>query len=219
MTKKQINTILIIIYSLVALFYSFLRHLVYDYNFSFLIKSIPMTTLIIMTLINVESKYKPLLVISLLFSLAGDIVLDIDRERLFMIGLVVFLIAHIIYIVLFLKSSIISKKSIPLIIPVIIYSLALLWLFRNIEGFMKYGVFLYIIIISAMTCAAAFFRNNRKGIISLLPFIGAVVFMISDTVIALNKFLIPFEFYYMINLSTYFLAQLLIVSGFVYEKS
>ena len=74
-------------------------------------------------------------------------------------------------------------------------------------GAMKYPVILYILVISTML----FFGINVDRQLGALSYIsvGAVLFTISDTVLAFNKFYKKIRFAEPIILSTYFIAQLL----------
>jgi uncharacterized membrane protein YhhN len=69
----------------------------------------------------------------------------------------------------------------------------------------------YMIAISLMAIAAGF-RDEQQF---LWVAMGALMFMISDTLIAVERFVTPFEYSGMAVMSTYYLAQLLICVGIV----
>ena len=60
---------------------------------------------------------------------------------------------------------------------------------------------------------------NRKNLVNstsfLLVFIGALIFVVSDSCIAINVFYKPFEFARIAIMSTYTIAQFLIIYGVI----
>ncbi len=85
-------------------------------------------------------------------------------------------------------------------------------LYPNLKSF-TIPVILYVIVISLM----AIFALNRKNRVTpssfKLIFLGAVLFVISDSFIALNKFLIQIPYNGVWVMLTYMLAQYLIAEG------
>lgn len=126
-------------------------------------------------------------------------------DRYFKAGLIAFLITHILYTLAFILLS--SSQS---IIPYIIFVAYSLWIYNklNLDGkAIKSAVIVYILFISLMGSAAAnfwLFTFTTKG---LLILIAAVLFIISDSILAVNKFSKKFGMAELIILSTYFTAQ------------
>lgn len=154
---------------------------------------------------------------ALFFSVAGDTLLFFqDRESMFfLLGLSAFLIAHICYIVFFeqvrRKEGIKFKALLPVIAAV--YYAVLIYLLLPHLGEMKIPVLVYGIIISAMFMLAMhmlFIKNKTAGQLMML---GALLFVISDSVLAINKFYRPFAAANIIIMLTYGLAQFFIVKG------
>ena len=171
-----------------------------------------------------ETSFKPsalkkLIVLALVFSWMGDVLLMFEtRDEIFFIfGLVAFLMAHIFYILFFekiiLKENL--KKRYWIFLPVMVYYVVLISVLSPTLEDMKWPVCVYGIIISYMLIKA--FQTggaqNRKAVLYLIT--GAVLFVISDSVLALNKFYQPFEFAGIFIMGTYGLAQLLITFGAV----
>jgi len=136
-----------------------------------------------------------LLLVAFAFSWAGDVFLMNKNEIFFLLGLVSFLITHILYILGFRKEIIlVPGKSLlrrnPLVaIPVLLLFAGLLMLvFNRIEPEMKIPVVVYASVITTMVTVAL----NRYGKVSAKSFqlvsSGALLFMLSDSLIALNKF-------------------------------
>jgi uncharacterized membrane protein YhhN len=157
--------------------------------------------------------------IALLFSFAGDVLLMFDEKDsiFFLLGLSSFLLAHIFYILFFhqvrVKEKI--KSNHWLLVAVVVYYAALISLLSAHLGDMKIPVLVYGIVISFMFMLAMhmlFIKNISAG--KWMMF-GALLFMISDSVLAINKFYQSFEGAGILIMLTYGLAQLFIVLGAV----
>lgn len=161
-------------------------------------------------------KFKPLLISALFFSWIGDVVLLFANQGViyFIIGLVSFLIAHLFYIVLFSKlqkvTTIKYKRFIPLVLLYLFGFLSFLW--EKLGG-MKIPVIIYALVISTMLLVAikGYFTWNSKS--GKLLLIGAVFFVLSDSILAINKFYVPIYLSSFWIMSTYITAQFLIVKG------
>ena len=163
------------------------------------------------------NKFKKWLFAALFFSWAGDVLLMFVEEdpNFFLAGLSSFLLAHIFYIILFHNIRIaegIRSRILPLIIVVAYYS-GLIVLLSPYLGEMKLPVRIYGIVISFMFMLAVhmlFIRNRKAGSWMM---IGALLFILSDSILAINKFYQPFELAGILIMITYGLAQLFIVQG------
>ena len=154
---------------------------------------------------------------ALLFSLAGDVLLMFEEKDsiFFLLGLSSFLLAHIFYIVFFHQVRLKEKiKSNPwLLVAVVIYYAALVTLLTPSLADMKIPVLIYGIVISFMFMLAMhmlFIKNKSAG---KWMMIGALLFVISDSLLAINKFYQSFEGAGILIMLTYGLAQLFIVEG------
>ncbi|SKC09197.1 Uncharacterized membrane protein YhhN [Soonwooa buanensis] len=148
-----------------------------------------------------------LFIAGLILSWFGDVFLLFDWG--FIAGLGSFLLAHICYIFCLKKLSI-SKAlwSLPLII---IYLFTFLtFLFPHL-GDMKIPVILYALCISGML----YFSLKTK---QTLLIIGAVFFVISDSVLAINLFVNPSKILGFLVMFTYVLAQTFLAFGFLKSK-
>ncbi len=160
-----------------------------------------------------------LLVIAILFCWAGDVLLMFteNNELFFLLGLAAFLIGHIFYMLTFNKMA--DKNSIgkplqPLfyLIPLLFALSLLIVLFPNL-GEMKVPVIVYATVISLM-CVAAMRRWQRTDTPSFITVLtGAVLFIFSDALIAINKFHTPFNSASLLIMITYIVAQYLIITG------
>lgn len=157
------------------------------------------------------------IIAALFFSWVGDILLMFDsRSSLFFIlGLSSFLIAHIFYIFFFHAVRIAEaiKPKGFLLIPVVVYYAVLVSILSPGLGDMKLPVRVYGVVICFMLMLALhmFFIKNKKA--GLLMVSGAFLFVISDSILAVNKFYISFSEAGVLVMLTYGIAQLLIVEG------
>jgi len=157
---------------------------------------------------------------ALFFSWAGDMLLMFQESKslFFLLGLSAFLIAHIFYIVFFHNIRVRENiKSNPLLLLiVVVYYAGLMTLLSPHLGAMKLPVRIYGIVISFMFMLAMhmLFINNKTAGRWMLS--GAMLFVMSDSILALNKFYQPFEAAGIIIMLTYGLAQFFIVMGAIH---
>lgn len=161
-----------------------------------------------------------LLLTALLFSWIGDVILlfsDI-AEIYFILGLVSFLISHILYCVLFNRQTKekIKRNSIIFIFGSILiaaYLIGMLSVLLPSLGDLKIPVIVYASVISIMLLFAYNGLLTWKKPANQLIFFGALFFVISDSILALNKFYMPLKKSSFIIMLTYLVAQYLIVIG------
>ena len=174
----------------------------------------PLTTTLIIGVaavspVPVPASYKALILAGLVASLAGDIALALP-ERWFPTGLACFLVAQVLYVMAF-RPGPGRPVSVGIFLPFIIYGLLVFFILRPGLGSLKLPVFVYISAIIIMAGFAASRYVDRGGVKPLLAFAGAVLFLISDSVLAYDRFgkkIGPVA--QIIILGTYFPAQLLI---------
>ena len=157
--------------------------------------------------------------LALLFSWAGDVLLMFEsaNSNFFIFGLVAFLIAHVFYILFF--ENVIRKEGLSKnywwFLPVIIYYIALIYILSPNLGDMKLPVRIYGIVISYMLIKALQTGRIKNFGAATLMIAGAVLFITSDSILAINKFYEPFKYAGFAIMLTYGIAQLLITLGAV----
>jgi len=157
---------------------------------------------------------------ALFFSWAGDVLLMFQESKslFFLLGLSAFLIAHVFYIVFFHNIRVQENiKSNPLLLLlVVVYYAGLMTLLSPYLGTMKLPVRIYGIVISFMFMLAMhmLFINNKTAGRWMIT--GAMLFVMSDSILAINKFYQPFEAAGIIIMLTYGLAQFFIVMGAIH---
>lgn len=166
---------------------------------------------------GVKSGLRNLVILAICFSWLGDVLLLFQHSNsmYFLLGLAAFLIAHIFYILFFhgvKRNETISSRW-WLLLPVVLYYAALIGLLYPHLADMKVPVPVYGIVISFMLLLALHMLFMPDKTAGKWMANGAVLFIISDSVLAINKFYQPFEPAGSIIMLTYGLAQLFIVKG------
>ncbi len=100
-----------------------------------------------------------------------------------------------------------------LIVPVVIYYFGIDPLLSSYLGEMKLPVRVYGIVISIMLLLALHALFMKDKVVGKMLAAGAILFIISDSILAINKFYQPFEPAGIIIMLTYGLAQVLLVVG------
>ena len=169
---------------------------------------------------HLNKRTRNITLLALVFSLSGDILLMFVNKsgNFFISGLVAFLLAHLMYISVFLRLRNKTANVFPIIVILLIYASGIFYVLKDGLGELIIPVLLYLIVILAMV-ATAFLRKRHENTNSYnLVFVGAVLFMISDSILALNKFYQPLPFSNISIMLTYALAQYLIVFGILKQK-
>ncbi|MGN6212422.1 lysoplasmalogenase [Parafilimonas sp.] len=200
----------------------------YNNNFRYASKGLLMPLLLVFFIAgikngasSVDKKYIQPVCFALLFSFLGDVLLVKDGSLYFMLGIAAFLIAHIFYIILFCRIQPFTRNNSVFILisgaAIVGYVALLDFLFwpKITQQSLAIPVVTYSMVLGAMLFTALNLINKKgvpKKIITSLVF-GAALFVLSDSIIAFNKFYLstPVNGFYV--MSTYCLAQFLIVNG------
>jgi len=173
------------------------------------LKALPVSALILLVLRDVRGFARIFLTGALFFSVCGDVLLDLPHPGLFIYGLVAFLIAHLFYTVLFFRYATPPHGFQKAVIAgLILFAGLMVWIFLGIDPDLFGPVVLYIVVIIIMSIGALLVPSAGR-----LLFWGALLFIASDVVLAVNKFLVPVPYGRSINISLYFLAQFTIVAA------
>lgn len=171
-----------------------------------------------------SSAGKWLIIAGLIFSAAGDTLLLFEKEYpvMFIAGLSCFLLTHILYIIYFLssvkKGPSLLRKNPFIIMAVLVYLAGFAYLLFPKLGGLKIPVFIYTIIIGSMLLASldVYLKLPVKSAFRFA--MGALFFVISDSLLAFNKFFLPVSFAGLLIMLTYCLAQFLIAEGYIFAN-
>jgi uncharacterized membrane protein YhhN len=173
---------------------------------------------------HIASVFSHCMLAGFLLSLAGDVLLieaKYGSETYFLLGLLSFLLAHLCYIVAFLKfpyirRGLIGRNPMTVIPFLILLVLIVFYLWRDLPSNLRYPVVCYCAVIVTMaSCSVNMHGRIEKGAFRML-FAGAMLFVISDFLIALGKFKnpdIPLHIMRVLIMSSYILAQYLLAAG------
>lgn len=164
---------------------------------------------------HLPSAIRRLTMLALCASVLGDILLMFTHfnQMFFIIGLIAFLLTHVIYIYVFSKNKSPMRKGIPFLLFTIVYACALFYLLKDKLGNLMIPVIIYMATILAMATTAFLRKGHVPSLSFILVFNGAILFMVSDSLLAINKFHDPLPFANISIIVTYAIAQLLIVLG------
>lgn len=163
---------------------------------------------------GLKTNHTRLFAAALLFSWLGDIALR--WETWFIQGLTAFLTAHFCYLLFMQKIK--GAKGLlqfqPLFgLPVLVYLAILLFVLNDYLGQLKIPVYVYgTVICTVWLYSINLFRKTDKSIAALLCF-GSLQFVLSDSLLAVHKFIYPFEILPPLVMLTYCSAQFLLTSG------
>jgi uncharacterized membrane protein YhhN len=165
--------------------------------------------------------------LGVVFSLVGDVLLMISLDRLFLFGLVAFLLAHIFYITGF-RVELTTGNEWSLILLIIIAINVSRLMHRIVEAMrikgenklilpvVIYGTVMSVMLYAGMstvydpawTTSAAFFASA-----------GAVLFAASDVILAWMKFVSPVKNGRVWNIALYHLGQIGLIAGVISQFS
>jgi len=169
-------------------------------------------------------KWVSYITLALAFSWIGDIMLlfTFKHFMFFFAGLAAFLGAHIVFIIAFRKATYEDKLTIkwsffPFIVIAYLALMAYLIL-PYIDSIIQVPVSLYALILALMIVSAWFRKNQTTDESFQLVVLGATLFTISDSILAINRFSHTIPFAGVAIMSTYIIAQWLIVNGLLKHK-
>lgn len=181
------------------------------------LKGLIMPLLIVIFVLNFQNNLLSFLMLAgLIFSWAGDLVLDFS----FIHGLACFLLAQVTYLLVFSLTpgkNIVFNNRLYLAIPVFLYGAGLIMFLYDDLGEMRLAVVLYAFVILSMLTSAINRFHKVNTISYRLVLAGAMLFVISDSLIAINRFSIKFRAADVLIMATYVVAQYLIVTGYVMQ--
>jgi uncharacterized membrane protein YhhN len=139
---------------------------------------------------------------ALVFSAGGDIFMEQDD---FILGLRFFLIAHICYLVVFWHAIEFNLLRVLLALVIVSATFISASILSPNLGELAIAVYFYIGVIAVMSITASLGAKNHPLVI-----LGALAFMLSDSIIAFNRFDAPIEGARYVVMITYYLAQYLL---------
>jgi uncharacterized membrane protein YhhN len=176
----------------------------------------PLTTLLILAMAlslkeAVSRRYRGAVVVGLAFSLLGDVLLMLPGD-LFVPGLLAFLLAHIAYCIAFAPGSSLRARAIAFAAMACLAAANLVGLFPRIDAELKIPVLAYVAVLAAMggfALARAWTPAWRLETPRSARFaaVGAIAFVLSDSLLAWDRFAAAVPMPALLVLASYWLAQ------------
>ncbi|ELR69106.1 YhhN family protein [Fulvivirga imtechensis AK7] len=163
---------------------------------------------------------------ALLFSWLGDVILMFQErgENYFIFGLVSFLLAHLIYIFTYRKAKwsvkengLLPTQRMRYIFILVLAGCGLVYVLLPNLGGLTVPVTVYASVIVTMTIVALDRYGHTSKSSFGWVFFGALLFMLSDSILAINRFLDPVPMAGFWIMLTYIAAQFCIVQGLLYH--
>ena len=154
-----------------------------------------------------ETAWGRVLIVALVFCWLGDVLLLSRKDRMFLGGLVAFLLGHVGYAVMFFLLGLDTTWLIGgSVFVLVVLPFVARWVLPHVKPKMKGPVIAYMVVISAMVALAA----GSVGVTGKLVFlVAAVLFFVSDLAVARDRFVSPGFQNRSWGLPTYYLAQVL----------
>lgn len=168
----------------------------------------PLTTVLVIMLLCVRNEfqlpsYAKLILIGLVFCLLGDSLLLF--EQFFVPGLSAFLLGHLIFLRAFSSLGGFKFRALPLLLISMATVAIYLWLLPEL-GDTRIPVGVYMVVLGTMVWQGiCLWLWNPNPFTKMVAF-AAILFMISDTIIAVNKFIAPSDYASVAILITYWFS-------------
>ncbi len=169
--------------------------------------------------IRKNEKWVSFVTLALVFSWIGDIMLlfTFKHFMFFFAGLSAFLIAHLVFIIAYKKATYKDKLNIKWsFFPFVVLGFILLMAYLTlpyVDSVIQVPLVVYGIILCLMILAAWFRKGETTDESFQLVVLGAALFIISDSILAINRFSHTIPFAGVAVMGTYIIAQWLIVNG------
>ncbi|WP_431165570.1 lysoplasmalogenase [Tenacibaculum halocynthiae] len=214
MTKQTKITIASVLFLLVAIadVYAVITQ---NKVIEMIFKPLLMTTLVVVYLLSVK-KPNFWFVSGLFFSFWGDVFL-LDKESFFVFGLGSFLLAHVIYIKIttgFLQKDLTAKMITSAIPFVLLFGCLLYLIYDNLEE-MLIPVIVYGVTIATFGASALLNYRQEKSMANSWLLLGAIIFIASDSLIALNNFYAAKHLFDIAIIVLYIISQYLICKAMI----
>ena len=170
------------------------------------------------------SLFYPLLAVALVLCALGDIGMEIN----ILPGLGLFLFSHIFYTVNFVwQSTLLGLQTMPLVIFAVCLAVMLIYIFlfqrylktttKDVEPALLKAVSVYALMISLTLSTSLLLWISSGTLLGFIPFVGAIFFVFSDSVIGIREFHHDIKNVEILILTTYYLAIFLLsLAVFVY---
>lgn len=184
------------------------------------VKALILPVLIVYFHLNVRGHYTPprfWILVGLVFSWLGDVLLSVE----FVYGLAAFLLAHLFYIWAFTRGcrwKLLFRAGLLYVGPVFLYGLLMLAVLHSHLGSRRIPVLFYIVAILTMLLTALSRKQWVNPTCYWITVAGALIFVLSDSLLAIRSFVTPYPFSGFLVMGTYTTAEFLIAQGGIWQE-
>ena len=175
-----------------------------------LFKTLPIGLLIVMVLkgrSQLQNRTFITLLLALSFSALGDVLLALDTGQLFIGGLAAFFVSHAFYIITMLP---INNWRLDVVLLYLFLAIIVFCLFYPNLNDLLIPVIFYMLVLTIMA-SITWMTDKSNGFLVL----GGSVFVISDSILGLNRFYLEIAHADIAIMGSYYLAQFCLVKGFL----
>lgn len=187
-------------------------------------KPLIMTSLGLFYFFSQKSNRSPIVMGAILCALIGDVVLLWDENLVF--GLMSFLVGNLLYTVAYkqhrfeeTENDLTGVHRARLAFPIILGGTGLIVVIYPLLGSLKIPVTFYGIVVICMVITALFRYGHTTSQSFWMVFGGAVLFMISNGILAIDKLLQPLSYAQPSIMSLYVLSQYMIIKGLLLHST
>src|SRR5690606_10207720 len=169
--------------------------------------------------LHLSQEERLLVFLALAFSLVADFILITDNLTFLIVGMSMFILAKICYAILFsFKARFDIDRLLPFLAVVLMYCLFIMYYLYEGVGdlFVAVVVYIFVTLIVAKMAYLRYNMVNKKSYYFVMA--GAVLFMISETIMAFYNFYKPLPFTYTSVLLTYGLSQFFTIRGIILQN-
>ena len=179
----------------------------------------PLTTLLVIAHAWPRGRATPLVrrwvLVGLALSLAGDIALLWPRQG-FLPGLIAFLLAHLAYLAAFTRVQRLARPAWPFVVYAVVAAAILVVLWGGVPTGLRVPVAAYVVCLVSMAAQAAAVWRGARGTEgerrARWLAMGGALFVTSDALLAVDRFLAPLPAASLWILASYWAAQWCIAS-------
>lgn len=162
----------------------------------------PLSTLLVilvallsLTTPGVQPSFTLAITLALVLSLGGDVALMFKTGTAFLLGLSLFLLAHIVYSITFTVPNGFHPQDLVTALVLIAAAVPIYLFLQPGLGKMRIPVIFYVFVICFMVnrAVSTFFGGTFTIIQAWLMTAGAMLFWLSDLLLAINRFRLPFK--------------------------
>ena len=177
----------------------------------------PLTTALLFVVVGIpQSGFARLIDLGIAFSLAGDVALMLPMKNAFLLGLAIFLGAHIAYISAFVGAAGLAVLSPPAAVATLVTAIVTVLLLRRLwprAAGIRAPLVIYGCALGSMVVTAVAAVSASAGDLPAAVALGAALFYVGDASLAIDKFDKPIKYAPLLTLGVYWLGQLAIALG------